>query len=318
MSSRAETVLAALRSGGAAFVTDLARETGLEPSRVRASLGELLRRGLVTNDRFDPLRQGADVMEEDLLEASAPSTTRRGTGRRMKRPSLRRRSGVRPEGRWSALPGVADGGDDEARAIAWAGVLLERYGVLTRETAALDPWAPTWQDLSRCLAQAELRGEVRRGYFVEGLSGIQYATPEAAEALARAGGDGGRGGAAVLVSTLDPANLYGSGAPLDVDLLEGGTARLPRNAANFLVQKQGRPVLIVEAYGKRLTGLASASEEEIRESFALLQSLAKPPRAALKVQAYNGTAAASSQAAVLLESVGFVRDHPGMAYYGGW
>ena len=49
---------------------------------------------------------------------------------------------------------------------------------------ALDAWAPPWRVLAPHLARAEWRGEVRRGYFVEGLSGVQYALPGAADALA--------------------------------------------------------------------------------------------------------------------------------------
>ena len=100
------------------------------------------------------------------------------------------------------------------------------------------------------MATAELRGEIRRGYFVEGLSGVQYATDEVSAALAGLAAGGTGRGPLVLLSTLDPANLYGSGAPFDIDLLEGGTARLPRSPANFLVLSGGRPVLIVEAFGK--------------------------------------------------------------------
>ncbi len=138
----------------------------------------------------------------------------------------------------------------------------------------LDPWAPSWRELAPLLARAELRGEVRRGYFVEGLSGVQYATEDAAEELARLAGSARSGGPAVLLSTVDPANLYGSGAPLDIPLLEGGTARLVRGPANMLVLIAGRPVLIIEGYGKRLTGLASASEAEVRAALALLPGLA--------------------------------------------
>src|SRR5262249_6178545 len=148
-----------------------------------------------------------------------------------------------------------------SRVTAWCSVLLDRYGVLTRETAGMDLWAPPWKDLAVCLARAELRGEVRRGYFVEGLSGVQYASAETAAELSRYSAGAARHHDLVLISTVDPANLYGSGAPLDIDLLEGGTTRLPRSPANYLVLCGGRPVLIIEAYGKRLTGLASASRE---------------------------------------------------------
>ena len=310
-------ILESLARRGAGFATDLARGTGREPSAVRAALAGLLRRGLVTNDRFEPLRPGAQAMDEALATALARHA---GPGRiRPGRPS-RRPVSNRPEGRWSRLPEIATDTDPnpETTALAWASVLLERHGVLTRETAALDPWAPPWRDLVPWLARAELRGEIRRGYFVEGLSGVQYALAEVGEELARnaAGHDGP--GTTFMISTLDPANLYGSGAPFDVPLLEGGTARLSRSAANHLVLRGGRPVLIIEAFGKRLTGLASASEQELRDALALLPSLAGPSRRVLKVETYNTAATLASPAAAWLADLGFVRDHPGMAYYAGW
>jgi ATP-dependent Lhr-like helicase len=208
--------------------------------------------------------------------------------------------------------------DAEEALLAWAAALLDRYGVLTRETAALDPWAPPWRELAGVLGRAEWRGEVRRGFFVEGLSGVQYALDEAAQELARLAGARDEEAPPVLISTLDPANLYGSGAPLDVPLLDGGTARLLRSAANHLVLVAGRPVLIVEAHGRRLTGLASASEAELRAALRLLPTLAGPARRILKVESYNGTPTLSSPAAAWMAALGFVRDPPGMAFYAGW
>ena len=202
--------------------------------------------------------------------------------------------------------------------LAWAAALLDRYGVLTRETVALDPWAPPWRDLVPWLARAELRGELRRGYFVEGLSGVQYALAETAAELARHAAQGAGERTPVLLSSLDPANVYGSGAPLDVPLLEGGTARLIRATGNDLVLIAGRPVLIIEAQGRRLTGLAWASEEEQRAALGLLTSRTGPTRRVLKVETYNNADALASPAAPWLADLGFVRDYPGMAYYAGW
>jgi ATP-dependent Lhr-like helicase len=196
--------------------------------------------------------------------------------------------------------------------------LLGRYGVLTRETVALDPWAPAWRDLAPLLARSELRGELRRGYLVEGLSGVQYATQEAADRLAGLAGESTSHREPLLISTVDPANLYGSGAPLDIALLEGGTARLIRSASNLLVLIAGRPVLIIEGYGKRLTGLASASETELRAALALLPTLAGPSRRVLRVETFNEQPVLASPAAAALIELGFVRDLPGLTYYAGW
>jgi len=308
LSPHEETVMELLDRRGASFATDLARIGGIEPSRLHRALRQLMGRGLVTNDRFDPLRPGSDSILRALTEAA--STSRVGHSLRI-RP--KRLLVPQAEGRWSRLDRPA--GDPESGLLAWAGVLLERYGVLTREVVALEAFAPSWADLAPLLGRAEWRGEIRRGYFVEGLSGVQYALEEAALELGRLGAASETKAPLVLVSTTDPANIYGAGAPLDVELLEGGVARLPRAAGNYLVLKCGRPILIIESYGKRLTGLSWASRTDIDSALNFLPSLTSSKRRILKVKTYNGVAALESPGAARLAELGFVRDYPGMAYY---
>jgi ATP-dependent Lhr-like helicase len=300
-----------LERKGASFADELARASGLEPSRVRRALLELAGRGLATNDRFDPMRPGGDSTLTALAEASRD----RGGGRSLRiRP--RRSIPGQSEGRWSRLnPHPAD---PEARGLAWASVLLDRYGVLSREVVALEPSAPAWGELAPLLSRAEWRGEVRRGYFVEGLSGVQYASEEAAAELARPAAHPAAASPVILLPTVDPANIYGAGAPLDVELLDGGTARLPRVAGNYLAIRDGRPVLIVESYGKRLTTLPWAAPGDIDSALKLLPTLIGPGRRILKVELYNGVPAAEAPACDRLAEAGFVRDYPGMAYYAGW
>ena len=149
----------------------------------------------------------------------------------------RRRNPAGPEGRWS-LAGTPADEDEESQRLAWMHVLLDRYGIVSRELVELDPWAPAWAELAPWLARAELRGELRRGYFVEGFSGVQYASEEAAAELARLAGSSSPDTADVLLAAADPANLYGSGAPLDIPLLDGGTARLSRIPGNYLVLRE--------------------------------------------------------------------------------
>jgi ATP-dependent Lhr-like helicase len=100
-----------------------------------------------------------------------------------------------------------------------------------------------------------------------------------------------------------------------VPLLEGGTARLSRSAINHLVLVGGRPVLIIENNGRRLTGLESASEAELRSAVSLLPGLSRASRRVLKVETYNLAPALASPAAPWLIEAGFVRDHPGLTLY---
>ena len=252
-------------------------------------------RGQVTNDRFDPLRPGAFDRIDALVEARAA-----GSGR-LHRVRPRRVNAGSADGRWALLEPSNE--SEEDRPLAWLGVLLERYGILTRELVELDPWAPAWADLAPLLARSELRGELP-GYFVEGFSGVQYASDEAAEGLSRLAGTPAPATEDILLAAADPANLYGSGAPLDIPLLDGGTARLSRLPGNYLVIRGGRPVLVIEAYGKRLTGLASASQSEIHKALAHVVKLAGPQRQVLKVETVSGEPAWQSPAAPRLADSG--------------
>ncbi len=329
-------ILDLLDRSGASFTVDLARLSLLDPSQTRAALRGLMLRGLVTNDRFDPARSGSDATLHALSEARAGRS--RGLSLRPRAP--RRAVSAVPEGRWWRL-NDADSGS-EAALLHWAEVLMDRYGVLTREVVALEPGAPSWAQLAPLLSRAEWRGEIRRGYFVEGLSGLQYASDQAARELARsaassAATDSRPGGLTALaasgnpdapavknspslavVCAADPASIYGAGAPLDIELLEGGVARLPRSSGNFLVMRAGQPVLIIESQGRRLTGLPWAKRSELDLALEFVPSVLGKGRKILKVETYNGGPVAESAVAARLGELGFVRDYPGMAYYVGW
>ncbi len=336
MSASETSILDLLERHGASFTVDLARLSGADPSQVRRALSGLMRRGLVTNDRFDPVRQGADL----TLQALSDATVARRGGFSL-RPRARRSIAASTEGRWSRMrPSESD---VETRLLRWAEVLFGRYGVLTREVLALEPRAPSWAEIAPLLARSEWRGEIRRGYFIEGLSGLQYAPGEAASELGRLaaatgittllpsgiaqatspGGQEPRSrrreteAALVLICTTDPANIYGSGAPLDIELLEGGVARLPRNGGNYLVLHGGRPVLIIEAQGKRLTGLPWADRSDLDRALSFVPQLSGPARRILKVETYNGDPVADSAVKARLGELGFVRDYPGMTFYAG-
>jgi ATP-dependent Lhr-like helicase len=317
LSAAAMAVEAYLTGRGACYVDEIAGRTGSAPSIVRESLGELLAAGRVRADRLDPLREGESATRESLKSAAVRS---RAGGRPRLGPRPRS-LGARPMPRWSATGGgeKRNGAMLEDTALEWCSRLLARYGVLCRETCEVDSWAPAWRELVEPLSRAEMRGEVRRGYFVEGLSGVQYALPETIDALARLAGGGADDGVdLVLIASLDPANVYGSGAPLDVPLLAGGTARLIRGLGTSLVMSGGRPVLIIEGHGKRLTGLASASEQELRRAVALLPELTGPSRRSLRVETYNTAPLAGAPVSDWLGKAGFVRDLTGMSYYRGW
>jgi ATP-dependent Lhr-like helicase len=308
-------VLDSLRNRGASFLTDIAPDTGLSPGGVRAALAVLVKRGLVTNDRFDVVRRAQNGIDD------TNPTRQRGTLAHSPRlrVGLVRRSPMTPEGRWSAISWGRP--ELEALAVYQASLLLNRYGVVSRELALLDPWLPPWRVLYEVLSRMELAGDVRRGYFAEGLSGAQFALPEAATMLQDLALPSTATAPAVLLNSQDPANLYGSGAPFDVPLLDGGTRPLLRRAGNWLIVRAGRPVLLVEQQGRKLTALASASREDLTAATACLPGICgtmTATRHKLTVDEWNGQPVTTSPGRELLEAVGFVNDYTGMTLYAAW
>jgi ATP-dependent Lhr-like helicase len=313
----ASTTLDCLRRRGASFVVDLACDTNLSPDVVRTALWTLLRRTLVTNDRFDVIRRG----EQSSGGVGNSSVALPARGRVPSLRELRGRVNSRPEGRWSLLSWGQP--PTEALAVVQANLLLQRYGVVARELALLDPWLLPWRVLYEVLSRLELAGEVRRGYFVEGLSGAQFALPEAATLLQELHVPASVAAPMILLHSQDPANLYGSGAPFDIALLDGGTRPLLRRGGNWLVVKAGRPVLLAEQQGRRLTALASSSREEIVAAVQCLPGILDHNRSSsvrhkLTVDEWNGKPVTGTEGRELLEAAGFVRDYQGMTLYAAW
>ncbi len=317
LSDKANRILDRLRNRGASFLVDIAADLGTSPGETRGALGELVQRCLVTNDRYDMIRMRTVSANGGRLPVGRESHGRDTT----RAPSRLRRAPQRPEGRWSALAWGRP--EPEERAVAEAGLLLERYGIVARELALLDPWLLPWRVLYEVLSRMELAGEVRRGYFVEGLSGAQFASPNAARQLAEAHVPTTANAPVVLLHSIDPANLYGSGAPFDIPLLDGGTRPLLRRSGNWLVLRAGRPVLLIEQHGKRLTALASASRDEVVEAVARLPRIldhrgGASSRHKLTVEEWNGRSVTASEGRELLEAAGFVRDYQAMTLYAVW
>ncbi len=301
LSEQAQQIASILNQCGALFVTDLALQTGLTPSQVRQALWSLARHALVSNDQLDVLRRGEEQERIPLDRSRGPSLR-----------SLRRTAISRPEGRWFLLPWGRP--TPEAQALAQCHLLLQWYGVVTRELTQLAPWLLPWRILYEVFSKLELAGEVRRGYFVEGLSGAQFALPEAVELLQETHVPSTATAPMVLLHSCDPANLYGSGAAFDVPLLDGGTRPFLRRIGNWLVLKSGSPILLVESQGKKLTALNSASRDDLAAAVRTLPGILKRiqsrmlgPR--LTVEEWNGQPILASEGRDYLQAAGFVRDY---------
>jgi ATP-dependent Lhr-like helicase len=162
-----------------------------------------------------------------------------------------------------------------------------------------------WSRLRHALARLEYAGEILRGYFVDGLSGEQYALEDAADDLLRGGR---RAEPHVVVNALDPANLWGKVFALT--RRDGVRATLPRGAAACLVFRAGRPVLAVEAHGRELTPLAGWENADFPGAIRALQLLAERPLPfrpwrRLEVTTWDGAPAVESEARDAFVASGF-------------
>jgi len=243
--TRAKNVLLHLQLRGASFAQELARLTGLTPGETQAALWELFRAGLAVPDTYSAIvAAGSGIAAAGA--AGATSQPAPQGGRRWRRGQAR---GPRRElpvvGRWSALA-EEEPLSPEDRAEARAHLLLARYGVLARELAGGE-----WSTLRHALLRMEYGGEVVRGYFVEGLSGEQYALEDALEDLATTPR---RGAAHVLVAVGDPANVWGGVFTLST---ADGRRVSPPRGAGWLVLRDGAPVALAENHGREITTLAA-------------------------------------------------------------
>ncbi|MBP2018778.1 ATP-dependent Lhr-like helicase [Symbiobacterium terraclitae] len=299
-------VLAACRSAGAEFLGGIARRAGLSPSAALEALWDLVWMGLVTNDTFAPVREVLRSARTAASRGRSAPVLRGGTGRWWLTSSLAERMVAGPDG--PAAAGMPAG-----RAAAYAELLLERYGVVTREAVAADEGSVPWGEVLAQLRRMEWRGQVRQGYFVAGLSGVQFARADAVERLRQAREQASA--SPLLLPAADPANPYGSVLPWP------GETRLARLSSNYVVVAAGRPVLGVEGHGRRLLPLAPLEGDALREALAALPDLLRAPAHAravrrIEVRQWEDAPVQQSPAAEPLRALGFEPTPRGLVYYG--
>jgi ATP-dependent Lhr-like helicase len=178
--------------------------------------------------------------------------------------------GIQDAGRWtlSRRPQTdAPSAIEPATIEHVARTLLRRYGVvcwrlLEREAA----WLPSWRELLRVYHRLEARGEIRGGRFIAGLSGEQFALPEAIGAL-RQVRKRAHDGALASLSAIDPLNLVGTVLP---------GMKVPRQSGARVLWRDGLPLASLVA--GHVEFLAPVDEGE---RHALRTALLREPHAAV-------------------------------------
>ena len=292
-------LLAHLDQRGASFWPDLVaasaeNEVPYDEPTVLAALWDLVWAGLVTNDSLAPLR---------AFLAGKP----RRAGKRRPTPGRLTRLGPPPgAGRWSLVDPLRRPVPTETEAAhARAQQLLERYGVLTREAALGEGAEGGFAGVYPVLKALEDRGQVRRGYFVAGLGGAQFALPGAVDRL-RAGRDGD---GPVTLAAADPAQPYG--AALGWPETKG---RPSRSAGAYVVLVDGEPAVFCERGAKSLVTFPRTLELDHWPE--ALQALAKDGRVrSLEIARVDGDPVGEApEVAARLNDAGFTDGYKGLTF----
>ena len=243
--------------------TQIAGQAGTAAESFNALWWQAAWRGEITADTLAPLRQGlARGFRLGTVGGSRPGSRRLAQAR-----------ALGWLGSWQLIDGAA--ATDALSALEDARervrLLLDRYGVLTRELVNRE-WQ--WREAFRALRIMELGGEVVAGYFFEELSGPQFATPRALNALRARG----RPPRHFWLCAQDPA----SPCALGLDWPE-----LPqRRAGHYLGFCEGALALVAEHHGRRLRYLVAADHPELDRVNAPLLHIAHRQRS-LRVETIN-------------------------------
>ena len=343
-------VLEALGGGGALFFRMLSDRVGTAlggqlpagqlpgDTEIADAIWDLVWAGLLTNDTLAPLRV---LLSGQTRRAAAPAravprprpgfsgVSRSGRRYSFGRPPMPTRTGPPTvSGRWSLLPdryaaeaadasGARDGADRAVRAHAHALMLLERHGVLTRGAMAGERIAGGFAAVYPVLRAMEEAGQCRRGYFVEGLGGAQFALPGAVDRM-RAMGERPRPAApgaagsfsaerAVVLAAADPAQPYGAALPWPERPGEAPSSHRPgRKAGALVVLSGGSLVLYVERGGRTLLSWTEDPELLEPSAAALAAAVRDGALGRLTVERADGLrAGGDTPLARALEGAGF-------------
>ena len=248
LSPLATLTLDALTRGGALFFRQLSDALGGPPDReLVLAMWELAWNGYITNDTLAPVR--AVHRGIGTRGAGVPARARsRAPGARPGLPT--RRGPAAAAGRWSLAP--ARDSDPTRRAHAAAEQLLRRHGIVTRGAVAADRLPGGFAGVYPVLTALEDRGRCRRGYFVEGLGGAQFALPGAVDRMRALDADASTATRALVLASTDPANPFGAALPWPERGAAEAGHRAGRKAGAFVVLVGGRLALYVERGGKTL------------------------------------------------------------------
>jgi ATP-dependent Lhr-like helicase len=285
------SIMEFLASRGASFFRDMYLGSGGgDPAALLDHLWDLVWSGHVTNDTLAPVR----------------ALIQQRSSRRSGRPGISSQFPPHAAGRWSLTEHLVSGDVSETeRHASWAHLLLDRHGVVTRTAILSEGYPGGFSALYPVFSHLEETGRVRRGYFVEGLGGSQFALPGAVDRLRT---DPPR--QLMVLAATDPANPYGAALPWPE--VEG--TRLARDAGAYVLLWAGELIGYLDRGRRHLTVLLDDSSTYGNMGRGLSEIATRHRRTT--VNTVNGTPAPRSPLAPALAEWGFATAPKGLTYRG--
>jgi ATP-dependent Lhr-like helicase len=207
---------------------------------------------------------------------------------------------------------------EDAHAAAIAQQWLIRYGIVARDWWRRERPPVGWRAIYRELKRMEYRGEVRRGYFVDGLGGAQFALPDAVERLRAARDDADA--PVIAFAASDPANPYSLPRSPFAPKADRDPLSRPRGAGAVLVTRRGVVMLAAEGRGRRVVVAPGLSDSDLTAaSRALAEYLSRGDAGhrrhrASTLETIDGLPAISSPRAAVFRQLGFRHGGLGLDY----
>ena len=310
-----QALLAHLGQRGASFWGELTQamaraELPYDDRTVLVALWDLVWAGLVTNDSLAPVRA---FVKGGVGGAATKTTASKGLRGRPRPGRLARLGPPAGAGRWSLVEPLLHPAPNPTEALhAQALQLLERYGVLTRETALGEGAVGGFAGVYPVLKALEERGQVRRGYFVAGLGAAQFALPGAVDRLRSHRDEADEDGVIqvrVLAAT-DPAQPYGASLPWPE------TAGRPARATGaHVVLRAGDAVAYLERSGRSLVTFPAAANTPGWPN-ALRELVERRRVRQIEITRIDGVDIGTSPWAAELRASGFVDGYKGLVLRG--
>ncbi len=208
-----------------------------------------------------------------------------------------------------------------SRTVARAKLLLDRYGIVNRKCAQWEEIPGGFAPLYKVYREMEEQGQVRRGHFVDGLEGAQFAYAGAVDRLRASRRDAEERDRMVTIddinalAAMDPANPYGALLPWP-ETVDPKQPKPRRVAGARILLARGRPVLYLGPRGRTLITFPGTIRDEEGALPAAIETLRHLPkgstRGMLVIEKIDGIAAEDSPLRQVFLDAGYASDYRGL------